>query len=210
MCGTRPAPSSGAPHGATQPQSCTTTQAPSGKWGCGGGGGTRPAPSSGASHGATQPQSCTTAQAPSGKGWEVVSGLHPQVVHPTGQLSLRAAPQLRHLQVRGGRWYQAYTLKWCTLWDNPAQLKHLQVGGGGGGGYQTCTQGGPVTQTYFSYFSSFRITPTEVNSRQSSCLTNFLLSGRSVMLEMQRRSNGAKTISHMLTRHTTYPHTHSQ
>ena len=31
----------------------------------------------------------------------------------------------------------------------------------------------------------FRITPTEVNSRQSSCLTNFLLSGRSVMLEMQ-------------------------
>jgi hypothetical protein len=30
------------------------------------------------------------------------------------------------------------------------------------------------------------------------------------MLEMQRRSNGAKTISHMLTRHTTYPHTNIQ
>ena len=47
----------------------------------------------------------------------------------------------------------------------------------------------------------FRITPTEVNSRQSSCLTNFLLSGRSVMLEMQRRASNTKTICHMLTSH---------
>ena len=45
-----------------------------------------------------------------------------------------------------------------------------------------------------------RITPTDVNSRPSSCLTNFLLSGRSVMLEMPRRS-GSKIMSHMLTSH---------
>merc|ERR1712142_1292946 len=45
-----------------------------------------------------------------------------------------------------------------------------------------------------------RITPTEVNSRQSSCLTNFLLNGRSVMLEMQKRSSN-KSMSHMLTSH---------
>ena len=46
-----------------------------------------------------------------------------------------------------------------------------------------------------------RITPTEVNSRQSSCLTNFLLSGRSVMLEMVKRTGNTKIISHMLTSH---------
>ena len=48
---------------------------------------------------------------------------------------------------------------------------------------------------------SYRITPTDVNSRQSSCLTNFLLSGRSVMLEMVKRTSNTKMISHMLTSH---------
>ena len=48
---------------------------------------------------------------------------------------------------------------------------------------------------------SYRITPTDVNSRQSSCLTNFLLSGRSVMLEMVKRTSNTKIISHMLTSH---------
>ena len=45
-----------------------------------------------------------------------------------------------------------------------------------------------------------RVSPTDVNSRHSSCLTNFLLSGRSVMLEMPQRS-GKKILSHMLTSH---------
>ena len=46
----------------------------------------------------------------------------------------------------------------------------------------------------------YRVSPTDVNSRPSSCLTNFLLSGRSVMLEMPRRT-GSKILSHMLTSH---------
>ena len=47
-----------------------------------------------------------------------------------------------------------------------------------------------------------RITPVDVNSRPSSCLTNFLLSGRSVMLEMPRKSGASvKTLSHMLAAH---------
>eukprot|EP00088_Acartia_fossae_P037285 TRINITY_DN3844_c0_g1_i3.p1 TRINITY_DN3844_c0_g1~~TRINITY_DN3844_c0_g1_i3.p1 ORF type:complete len:686 (+),score=153.62 TRINITY_DN3844_c0_g1_i3:627-2684(+) len=75
-----------------------------------------------------------------------------------------------------GNEYQTCKLKWCTPRGSSAsELHHCSA--------------------------AFRITPTEVNSRQSSCLTNFLLSGRSVMLEMQRRSSGVKTISHMLTSH---------
>jgi len=75
-----------------------------------------------------------------------------------------------------------------------------------GGEYQTCklkwcTPRGSSANELHHCSGTFRITPTEVNSRQSSCLTNFLLSGRSVMLEMQRRSTGVKTISHMLTSH---------
>jgi len=75
-----------------------------------------------------------------------------------------------------GNEYQTCKLKWCTPRGSSAsELQHCSA--------------------------TYRITPTEVNSRQSSCLTNFLLSGRSVMLEMQRRSSGIKTISHMLTSH---------
>ena len=70
--------------------------------------------------------------------------------------------------------YMTATLKWCTPRGSSAVELHHNSG-------------------------AFRITPTEVNSRQSSCLTNFLLSGRSVMLEMQKK--GSKLISHMLTSH---------
>lgn len=45
-----------------------------------------------------------------------------------------------------------------------------------------------------------RITPVDVNSRPSSCLINFLLNGRSVMLEMPRKQGG-KLTSHMLAAH---------
>merc|ERR1719228_618207 len=80
------------------------------------------------------------------------------------------------LALKDGCEYQTATLKWCTPRGNAAVELHHTSG-------------------------AFRVTPVEVNSRQSSCLTNFLLSGRSVMLEMQKRSSGAKTLSHMLTSH---------
>ncbi|XP_076469020.1 integrator complex subunit 13-like [Babylonia areolata] len=66
------------------------------------------------------------------------------------------------------------TLKWCTPKSNVVELHH-------------CT-------------GSYRITPVDVNSRPSACLTNFLLSGRAVMLE-QPRKTGVKVISHMLASH---------
>jgi len=47
---------------------------------------------------------------------------------------------------------------------------------------------------------AYPISPVDANSRPSLCLTNFLLSGRSVMLEQPRRS-GVKVLSHMLTSH---------
>jgi len=80
------------------------------------------------------------------------------------------------LAMKEGCEYQTATLKWCTPRGTAAIELHHTSG-------------------------AFRVTPVEVNSRQSSCLTNFLLSGRSVMLEMQKRASGAKTLSHMLTSH---------
>ena len=63
--------------------------------------------------------------------------------------------------------YATVTLKWCTPRGSTSDLNN-------------CT-------------ATARITPTDVTSRPSSCLTNFLLAGRSVMLEMPaRRSGGAK------------------
>eukprot|EP00094_Tigriopus_californicus_P004701 TCALIF_04523-PA protein Name:"Similar to asun Protein asunder homolog (Xenopus tropicalis)" AED:0.24 eAED:0.24 QI:0/0.5/0/1/1/1/3/0/611 len=76
--------------------------------------------------------------------------------------------------MKEGSDYKTVTLKWCTPRGSTADL-HF------------CTQ-------------TVRITPTDVNSRPSSCLTNFLLKGRSVMLEMPKKS-GSKTLSHMLTSH---------
>lgn len=69
---------------------------------------------------------------------------------------------------------ESVTLKWCTPKSNIVELQ-----------YCTCAA---------------RITPVDVNSRPSSCLTNFLLSGRAVMLEQPRKS-GTKVISHMLASH---------
>ncbi|KAK3101422.1 hypothetical protein FSP39_003458 [Pinctada imbricata] len=69
---------------------------------------------------------------------------------------------------------ETVTLKWCTPKSNVVELHY-------------CT-------------SVCRITPVDVNSRPSSCLTNFLLSGRAVMLEQPRKS-GNKVISHMLASH---------
>lgn len=75
---------------------------------------------------------------------------------------------------REGVTYDTVSLKWCTPRSSSVELHY-------------CT-------------SSYRITSIEVNSRPSLCLTNFLLSGRSVMLEMPR-SKGSKILSHMLSSH---------
>ncbi|ESO95710.1 hypothetical protein LOTGIDRAFT_116674, partial [Lottia gigantea] len=65
-------------------------------------------------------------------------------------------------------------LKWCTPKTNAVELHHCS--------------------------GAYRITPVDVNSRPSSCLTNFLLGDRSVMLE-QPRKTGGKVISHILASH---------
>ncbi|KAK6994947.1 protein asunder [Biomphalaria glabrata] len=65
-------------------------------------------------------------------------------------------------------------LKWCTPKSNVIELHQCSA--------------------------AYRICPVDVNSRPSSCLTNFLISGRAVMLEQPRKS-GAKVISHMLAAH---------
>ncbi|XP_077399799.1 LOW QUALITY PROTEIN: integrator complex subunit 13 [Vanacampus margaritifer] len=69
---------------------------------------------------------------------------------------------------------ETVTLKWCTPRTISVELHY-------------CT-------------GAYRISPTDVNSRPSSCLTNFLLNGRSVLLEQPRKS-GSKIISHMLSSH---------
>lgn len=74
-----------------------------------------------------------------------------------------------------GAEYDTVTLKWCTPRGSSTQEMH------------NCT-------------AAYRVTPVDVNSRPSSCLINFLLNGRSVMLEMPKRVGG-KTISHLLTSH---------
>ncbi|XP_054160697.1 integrator complex subunit 13-like [Oppia nitens] len=75
---------------------------------------------------------------------------------------------------REGFTYDTISLKWCTPRTNAVELHY-------------CT-------------GAFRFTSVDVNSRPSSCLTNFLLSGRTVMLEMPRARN-SKLMSHMLSSH---------
>ncbi|XP_039289924.1 integrator complex subunit 13 [Nilaparvata lugens] len=77
--------------------------------------------------------------------------------------------------IKEGTDYESVTLKWCTPRGCSAAEMH------------NCT-------------AMFRVTPVDVNSRPSSCLINFLLNGRSVMLEMIRRGGG-KMISHLLAAH---------
>ncbi|KAF2902099.1 hypothetical protein ILUMI_04087 [Ignelater luminosus] len=77
--------------------------------------------------------------------------------------------------IKEGMEYETVTLKWCT----PRGCTSSEL--------QNCT-------------SMYRITPVEVNSRPSLCLINFLLNGRSVMLEMPRKAGG-KITSHLLASH---------
>lgn len=77
--------------------------------------------------------------------------------------------------IKDGMEYETTTLKWCT----PRGMTGSEL--------QNCT-------------SMHRITPVDVNSRPSLCLINFLLNGRSVMLEMPRKAGG-KITSHLLAAH---------
>ena len=69
--------------------------------------------------------------------------------------------------------YETVSLKWCTPKSSLVE-------------FQICS-------------SAHRITAVDVNSRPSSCLINFLLSGRTVMLEMPKLKG--KCLSHMLAAH---------
>ncbi|XP_018561790.1 protein asunder [Anoplophora glabripennis] len=77
--------------------------------------------------------------------------------------------------IKEGLEYETTTLKWCT----PRGVSGSEL--------QNCT-------------CMHRITPVDVNSRPSLCLINFLLNGRSVMLEMPRKAGG-KITSHLLAAH---------
>ncbi|XP_034112364.1 protein asunder [Drosophila nasuta] len=74
--------------------------------------------------------------------------------------------------IKVGTSYETVTLKWCT------------PRGCGSADLQPCV-------------GQFNVTPVDVTSRPSSCLINFLLNGRSVLLEVPRKT-GTKTTSHML------------
>lgn len=98
--------------------------------------------------------------------------LHPVEAHE--ELLRSAFADGLMIQSKEGLPINTITLKWCTPKSNIQDLP-------------ACT-------------GAYRITPVDVNSRPSSCLTNFLLSGRAVMLE-QPRKTGMKVTSHMLTSH---------
>ncbi|XP_049532145.1 protein asunder [Anopheles darlingi] len=77
--------------------------------------------------------------------------------------------------VKPGVDYETVTLKWCT----PRSCGSSEM--------QPC-------------LAQCRVTPVDVTSRPSSCLINFLLGGRSVLLEMPKKSGG-KITSHLLSAH---------
>lgn len=63
-----------------------------------------------------------------------------------------------------------------------------------------CTPRGLGASDMQPCLAQHRVTPVDVTSRPSSCLINFLLNGRSVLLEMPRKSGG-KLTSHLLSAH---------
>jgi len=106
--------------------------------------------------------------------WRLLSDYHDREGEGSNKLKNEDLSAMMPQTQKEGFRYNTITLKWCTPRGSSADL-------------HPCT-------------ALARVTPTDVNSRPSSCLTNFLLSGRSVMLEMPRRS-GTKILSHMLTSH---------
>ncbi|XP_030758709.1 integrator complex subunit 13 [Sitophilus oryzae] len=99
---------------------------------------------------------------------------HSSLAH-TAILKSNASDSAAIRTPKEGLEYDTVTLKWCT----PRGVTGNEL--------QNCT-------------AMHRITPVDVNSRPSLCLINFLLSGRSVMLEMPRKAGG-KITSHLLAAH---------
>lgn len=95
--------------------------------------------------------------------------LHPKIAHSPILASELYLPK----SLKAGSDYVTVTLKWSTPRGN----------------------GGDIHNCLFMH----RVTPVDVTSRPSSCLINFLLNGRSVLLEMPKRDkNGQKINSHLL------------
>lgn len=98
-----------------------------------------------------------------------------EIFHERKSHSVFLAAELPRIPVlQEGFEYETVTLKWCTPRAGASEMQHCLV--------------------------QNRITPVDVTSRPSSCLINFLLSGRSVLLEMPRKSGG-KITSHLLSAH---------
>ena len=85
------------------------------------------------------------------------------------------ADQLNLRTKREDETYETISLKWCTPKGSSVELHQ-------------CT-------------GAYRITAVEINSRPSSCLINFLLSGRTVMLMLDVARLKGKCMSHMLSSH---------
>lgn len=99
-----------------------------------------------------------------------------EIFHPSKAHSVILGTELMlPTSIKEGAEYETVTLKWCT----PRGL--------GASDMQPC-------------LAQYRVTPVDVTSRPSSCLINFLLNGRSVLLEMPRKTGG-KLTSHLLSAH---------
>ncbi|XP_022213538.1 protein asunder [Drosophila obscura] len=96
-----------------------------------------------------------------------------EILHSRRAHSITCGPDFSlPTSIKQGATYETVTLKWCT------------PRGCGSADLQPC-------------LGQFLVTPVDVTSRPSSCLINFLLNGRSVLLEMPRKT-GSKATSHML------------
>lgn len=104
--------------------------------------------------------------------------VHPKEVH---QDMIRSGVADSLKVPKEGCEYSTIPLKWCTPRTNAVELHYTLV--------------------------ACRVTPVDVNSRPSNCLSNFLLAGRTVMLEMVRSKN--KVMSHMLSSHNSELYIHT-
>jgi hypothetical protein len=104
--------------------------------------------------------------------------VHPEEVH---QDMVRSGVADALKVPKEGCEYTTIPLKWCTPRSNAVEMHYTLV--------------------------ACRVTPVDVNSRPSNCLSNFLLAGRTVMLEMVRPKN--KVMSHMLSSHNSELYIHT-
>ncbi|RWS17873.1 hypothetical protein B4U79_00949 [Dinothrombium tinctorium] len=96
-----------------------------------------------------------------------------ELLHPSeAHIDLGDAFNIK--SIKEGAQYETVSLKWCTPRTSSVDLHYCS--------------------------GAYRVTSVDVNSRPSSCLTHFLLNGRTVLLEMPK-SKGTKVMSHMLSSH---------